>query len=173
MLTLAAVSVPAARSMRGLKARTNFVYPAHQTCILSAALAASRAASGKVGAAEAPGRKFDWFTALSRSEPQRVLIDYNDVGTVRTSSGTGAEPAHDYTEVLESVERLASAISDPPRRSSCDPMNGTTTHWPSSRPCEPSVEEPAVATNSAPDTKPSNLLPPPCSASRESCEVYF
>lgn len=165
--------------MRGLKARTNFVYPAHQTCVLSAALAASRAASKVSTIVPVDSkRKFDWFTALSRVEPQRVLIDYNDVATVRS----GAETCHDYTEVLESVERLARDISDPPRRLSngelpqtASSMNGTT-HWPrhenaalerSTRARNP--EESAIA-NSAPET--SNLLAP-CSVSRESCEVYF
>lgn len=180
--------------MRGLKARTNFVYPAHQTCILSAALVASRAASkvttsvceGAGAAAGAQsGRKFDWFAALSRNEPHRALIDYNDVGTV---SRSGAEAHYDYTEVLENVERLASAISDPPRRSrsngnelpqtpATSSMNETTTpHCPrhenaalevSTRSRNP--DEPAIANSTAVTSN----RQAPCTCSRESLEVVF
>lgn len=102
----------AARSMRGLKARTNFVYPAHQTCILSAALTASRASKENLAQPAQKQRKFDWFSALSRGELQRVLVNYHDIGAAHQSS---VESCHDYTDVLENVERLASAISDPPR----------------------------------------------------------
>lgn len=105
-------SIAAARSMRGLKARTNFVYPAHQTCILSAALTASRASKENLAQPAQKQRKFDWFSALSRGELQRVLVNYHDIGAAHQSS---VESCHDYTDVLENVERLASAISDPPR----------------------------------------------------------
>ncbi|KAG0622889.1 hypothetical protein M758_3G131600 [Ceratodon purpureus] len=176
----------AARSMRGLKARTNFVYPAHQTCILSAALAASRSASKVMESTttsgspvDKPGRmKFDWFTALSRTQPQRVLIDYNDVGTVAHRSGVDA--CHDYTEVLESVERLASAISDPPRVKSTNKlpqtassMNGNT---PSLR-CDNASSLVSNRTSCADEvtvansTLPTANLQTTCSVSGASCET--
>ena len=185
---MASFVIAAARSMRGLKARTNFVYPAHQTCILSAALAASRSASKVMESTttsgspvDKPGRmKFDWFTALSRTQPQRVLIDYNDVGTVAHRSGVDA--CHDYTEVLESVERLASAISDPPRVKSTNKlpqtassMNGNT---PSLR-CDNASSLVSNRTSCADEVTVANStlstanLQTTCSVSGASCEVYL
>lgn len=103
----------AARSMRGPKARTNFVYSAHHTCVFSAALAASGTSKENLlRSVDSRPRKFDWFSALSRSESQRVFVDYNDIGAAHQPS---VKSSLDYTEVLKNIERLASAISDPPR----------------------------------------------------------
>jgi hypothetical protein len=86
----------AARSMRGVKARTNFVYPTHQTCLLSAALAASRASEHLKGA--------DGFFKLHPPwiHPAPSPLD--------AAMDPASEP---YRHMYESVERLASAISDP------------------------------------------------------------
>lgn len=125
--------------------------------------------------AEKPGRmKFDWFTALSRAQPQRVLIDYNDVGTVSLHRRGVA----DYTEALESVERLASAISDPPRQPTkefpqpASPMNRSCERSlrcenATSRISNRSVGEVTVAKS---DTPTSNLRSS-CSVPGVSCEV--
>ncbi|XP_024388171.1 uncharacterized protein [Physcomitrium patens] len=103
----------AARSMRGPKARTNFVYSAHHTCVFSAALAVSGTSKENLlRSVDSRPRKFDWFSALSRSESQRVFVDYNDIGAAHQPS---VKSSLDYTEVLKNIERLASAISDPPR----------------------------------------------------------
>lgn len=125
----------AARSMRGLKARTNFQYPTHQTCLLSAALAASRAneglkGEGFFGTPSKRGRKnLDWNTALLfGGAPKNVDLSMSDslangrsfmLGPVIDSMmDPSSEP---YRDMYESVERLASAISDPrPRQSDTD-----------------------------------------------------
>ncbi|KAG0563878.1 hypothetical protein KC19_8G066600 [Ceratodon purpureus] len=123
----------AARSMRGLKARTNFVYPSHQTCLLSAALAASRAAentngeAGFFGTPSKQGRKnLDWSAALlfgasaakgglSMSESLINGRNFMLGPVIDSMMDPSSEP---YRDMYESVERLASAISDPKPRQS-------------------------------------------------------
>jgi hypothetical protein len=128
----------AARSMRGVKARTNFVYPTHQTCLLSAALhaatAASKASSQQIHhhhqqqqqledcrspqLADRPILSIskppvvDWHTALTYGVQQPAAKLAGKVDGV-TSSPRSRDP---YMNAYESVERLANAISDRPRQ---------------------------------------------------------
>jgi hypothetical protein len=123
----------AARSMRGLKARTNFPYPTHQTCLLSAALAASRAAGpsssssdpGFFGAPSKQGRKhLDWNTALllNNNHPSPSMTDSLAIGRnflLGPVADSMLDPSSEpYRHMCESVERLAHAISDPHPRPS-------------------------------------------------------
>lgn len=118
----------AARSMRGLKARTNFVYNTQQTCLLSAAMAAARAAEkmqsqeqpqgihtfgGGATAATTKPRKQDWLSALtcSDTQPEKSHLNGHHRNPIDAVIESFSEP---YSHVLESVERLASAISDRP-----------------------------------------------------------
>lgn len=115
----------AARSMRGLKARTNFVYNTQQTCLLSAAMAAARAAEQMQsheqhhdiqtfgGGATMKPRKPDWLSALtcSGTQPDKSHLNGHHLNPIDAVIESFSEP---YSHVLESVERLASAISDRP-----------------------------------------------------------
>lgn len=130
----------AARSMRGVKARTNFVYPTHQTCLLSAAMhaatAASKASSQQIqhhpqqqyleeprsseladhpilSSSKAP--VVDWHTALTLGVQQPAAKVAKVAGKIDgvTSSPRSRDP---YLHAYESVERLANAISDRPRQ---------------------------------------------------------
>ncbi|XP_024403581.1 uncharacterized protein [Physcomitrium patens] len=119
----------AARSMRGLKARTNFVYPTHQTCLLSAALAASRASEqsegdkffgGLCGAKQS--WNLDWNTGLKFGGGLKVPTDTIGRFMLGSPVDTMMDPSSEpYKHMYESVERLASAISDPrPRHSASE-----------------------------------------------------
>ena len=98
----------AARSMRGVKARTNFVYPTHQTCLLSAALAASRASE------QLKGEGF-FGKPPSANHPNLPWIHTSGLMAAHASAVDAAmDPSSEpYRHMYESVERLASAISDP------------------------------------------------------------
>lgn len=115
----------AARSMRGLKARTNFVYNTQQTCLLSAAMAAARATEQTQsheqqqdihtfgGGANLKPRKPDWLSALtcSGTQTEKSHLNGHHLNPIDAVIESFSEP---YSHVLESVERLASAISDRP-----------------------------------------------------------
>ncbi|XP_024401854.1 uncharacterized protein [Physcomitrium patens] len=116
----------AARSMRGLKARTNFVYPTHQTCLMSAALAASRASGQSKGEGffggvhgGKSGRNLDWsMTLMPDGKNDGAALSSRNfmLGSMDTLLDPSSEPA--FRHMYETVERLASAISDPrPRKS--------------------------------------------------------
>lgn len=107
----------AARSMRGVKARTNFTYPAHQqACLqLSSALALSSCASEQLKhgtgffAKTKPQSLTAWDAALAASIPSPHPNEHETMLDVAMR-----EP---FRHMYESVERLASAVSDPlPRR---------------------------------------------------------
>lgn len=109
----------AARSMRGVKARTNFVYPTHQTCLLSAALAASRASEqlkgeGFFGKHQQPAGRpnLPWIQSSGLMSAHASVVD--------AAMDPASEP---YRHMYESVERLASAISDPIPRHHDDSLN--------------------------------------------------
>lgn len=105
----------AARSMRGVKARTNFTYPTHQTCLLSAALAASRASEQLKGDgffAKPPHLNRPnyppWINTATNAHNNLALMPHPSA--IDPAMDPASEP---YRHMYESVERLASAISDP------------------------------------------------------------
>ena len=111
----------AARSMRGVKARTNFVYPTHQTCLLSAALAASRASE------QVKGEGFFGKPPSSNHSNWPWIQTSGLMATHASAVDAAMDPSSEsYRHMYESVERLAKAISDPIPRHPDDDLHATT-----------------------------------------------
>ncbi|CAK9873624.1 unnamed protein product [Sphagnum jensenii] len=113
----------AARSMRGAKARTNFVYPTHHTCIMSTTLATdrnSRAAGDdhsyrdqhhqlqQLSGSEVPNNNFCAVNVgAPGSKPRKE--DWTNTGFHDSQTSSRGDA---YESIYQSVEKLAQAISD-------------------------------------------------------------
>lgn len=138
----------AARSMRGMKARTNFVYPNHHTCIQSAAMAATtRTSAENLTAYDLAARSMRGFDACTRfvnpthqtclpsaalaasraAEPKQLLDGHQSCNILAPSKPrkadwqsalSGSTPSHQVSRPLERSELRSCGISQQSFRSS-------------------------------------------------------
>ena len=123
------VILAAARSMRGMKARTNFVYSNHHTCIQSAAMASTRTAENSTA--------YDLAARSTRGSETSTRFAYPTQQTCLPSPALAASRASEQKQLLDGQQSCNILPPTKPRR--VDWLSALTRSTPSpqvSRPLE-------------------------------------